>query len=94
MGHVELDFASIPKLYGPGNFWHWHMLLRAYLESADLWRDDHPKEVSAAVSTSIFSRIYTNTLFLAPPSKVHTVGHGADGQDSTWLCRDDAQANL
>lgn len=45
MGHVELDFSAIPKLYGPGNFWHWHMLLRAYLEANDLWRDDHPKEV-------------------------------------------------
>ncbi|KAH8419135.1 hypothetical protein KR222_006630 [Zaprionus bogoriensis] len=44
MGHVELDFSAIPKLYGPGNFWHWHMLLKAYLEAADLWRDDHPRE--------------------------------------------------
>lgn len=45
-GHVLLDFSAIPKLYGPENFWHWRMLLRAYLESADLWKDDHPKEVS------------------------------------------------
>lgn len=50
MGHVELDFSAIPKLYGPGNFWHWHMLLRAYLEANDLWRDDHPKEVSSNYS--------------------------------------------
>ncbi|XP_023177089.1 uncharacterized protein LOC111603643 [Drosophila hydei] len=47
-GHVLLDFSAIPKLYGPENFWHWRMLLRAYLESADLWKDDHPKESSHA----------------------------------------------
>lgn len=92
MGHVELDFASIPKLYGPGNFWHWHMLLRAYLESADLWRDDHPKEVSVSVSSLIFGNY--NDIFAAPPSEVHIAGHGAGGQDSTYLCRDVAQANL
>lgn len=83
MGHVELDFSAIPKLYGPGNFWHWHMLVRAYLEANDLWRDDHPKEVcnySMRIEIIKLHILYLFYLYsLATPSKVHTVGHCAGG---------------
>ncbi|ALC46427.1 CG34301 [Drosophila busckii] len=44
MGHPELEFSAIPKLYGPENFWHWRMLLVSYLDAAELWKDDHPRE--------------------------------------------------
>ncbi|XP_068155445.1 uncharacterized protein [Drosophila tropicalis] len=44
MGNVELDFSAIPKLHGRQNFWQWRILLRAYLEANDLWKNNLPKE--------------------------------------------------
>jgi len=55
LGHVALDFSAIPKLYGPENFWHWRMLLRSYLEAADLWKDDHPRDVRKLVQKRLLN---------------------------------------
>lgn len=45
MGHPELDFRAIPRLYGSQNYWQWRVLLKSYLEANDLWKHNEPKEV-------------------------------------------------
>lgn len=45
MGHPELDFRAIPRLYGSQNYWQWRVLLKTYLEANDLWKHNEPKEV-------------------------------------------------
>ncbi|KAH8329765.1 hypothetical protein KR074_003816 [Drosophila pseudoananassae] len=44
MGHPELDFRAIPRLYGSQNYWQWRVLLKTYLEANDLWKHNEPKE--------------------------------------------------
>ncbi|KAH8351166.1 uncharacterized protein LOC116801724 [Drosophila sechellia] len=44
MGHLQLDFHSIPKLHGKENYWQWRILLKTFLEANDLWKHNEPKE--------------------------------------------------